>query len=124
MSILDYIKSINRRGGSVASLVILLGGMAFTHWSARLRMDMANRQFAVMDDRTSREMMIIDFIHEHLWILVAYAAVFLFCLLWLEFRTAPRWAVWVSFAVFALPFLAYARACLHIGNKFIMWSVR
>src|SRR5438093_6122432 len=107
MSIREHIKSINRRAGSVASLVVLLGGVAFAHWSARLRMDMANRQFAVMDDRTSREMMIIEFIHEHLWILVAYAVVFLFCLLWLEVRAAPRWAVCVSFGVFALPFLAY-----------------
>ena|SRR5437867_1950087 len=123
MSIQEHIKRINRRGGSVASLVVLLGGVAFAHWSARLRMDMAHRHFAIMDDRTSREMMIIDFIHGHVWILAAYAAVFLFCLLWLEFRTAPRWAVWVSFAVFAMPFLAYAVACLHIGNKFIAWSV-
>ena len=83
-------------------------------------MDMASRQFAIMDDRTAREMIVIDFIHGHLWMIVAYAAVFVACLLWLEFRTTPRWAVLATFIVLALPPLAYARACLHIGNKFIL----
>jgi hypothetical protein len=124
MSIREHIKRINRHGGSVASLIVLFGVIAFTHWSARWRMDMANRQFAIMDDRTVREMSAIDFIHGHLWIVVAYAAIFLGCLIWLEFRAAPRWAVWATFILLALPSLAYARACLHIGNKFIMWSVR
>ncbi len=123
MRLPDILKRINRHGGSVASLVVLFGMIAFTHWSARLRMDMASRQFAIMDDRTVREMSVIDFIHGHLWIVVAYAAVFLACLLWLEFRAAPRWTVWVTFILLALPSLAYAWACLHIGNKFIMWSV-
>ena len=86
-------------------------------------MDLASRRFAIMDDRTVREMSVIDFIHGHLWIVVAYVVVFLACLLWLEFRASPRWAVWVTFVVLASPVLAYARACLHIGNKFIMWSV-
>jgi uncharacterized membrane protein YecN with MAPEG domain len=124
MRIPDTLKRINRAGGSVASLVVLFGIIAFTHWSARLRMDMASRQFAIMDDRTVREMSVIDFIHGNLWIVAAYIAVFLACLLWLEFRAAPRWAVWATFIVLALPVLAYTRACLHIGNKFIMLSVR
>ena len=101
----------------MASFAVLLPAIAFMHWSARFRMDMANRQFVLMDDRAVREMTIIDFIHGHLWILAPYAAVFFGCLLWLEFRSAPRWSVWVSFIIFTLPFLAYARACLHISNK-------
>ena len=86
-------------------------------------MEMASRHFAIMDDRTVHEMGLIDFIHGDLWIVAAYVAVFVASLIWLEFRTAPRWAVWITFIVFALPLLAYARACLHIGNKFILWPV-
>jgi hypothetical protein len=106
----------------VASLVVLFGAVTFTHWSARLRMDMASRQFALMDDRTVRKLSVIDFVHSHFWIAAAYGAVFLACLIWLEFRAAPRWAVWATFIMLALPSLAYARTCLHIGNKFILWS--
>jgi hypothetical protein len=92
---------------------------AFADFMARIRMDLANRQFAIMDERTVREMRVIDFIHTHLWMVIAYVAVFLACLLWLESRPMPRWSVWVTFIVLALPALAYGNACLHIGNKFI-----
>lgn len=118
----DMLKRINRSGGSIASLFVLFGVIAHTHWLARFRMEMADRQFALMDDRTLYEMKTIDFIHGHLWLVAAYFTVFLCCLLWLELRTAPRWVVCVTFIVWALPSLTYARACFHIGNKFIMWS--
>jgi hypothetical protein len=85
-------------------------------------MDITNRQFAIMDDRALREMSFIDFIHGHLWIVAAYAVVFFACLVWLKFRSAPLWLVWITFLVLALPLLVYGRACLHIGNKFIMWG--
>ena len=120
----EGLKRINRHGGSVASLVVLFGAIAFTHWSARLRMNMAGRQFALMDDRTMRELSVIDFVHSHWWIVAACGVVFLTCLIWLEFRAAPRWAVWATFIMLALPLLAYAWACLHIGNKFMLWSVK
>ena len=79
-------------------------------------------RFAIMDDRTFREMRAIDVIHAHFWIVIGYTAFSLACLLWLEFRAAPRWSVWVTFIVLALPVLAYSSACLHIGNKFILWT--
>src|SRR6266516_669880 len=101
MSIGEHLKRINRHGGSVASLVVLFGLFAFSHWYARLRMEMANRQFAIMDDRTVRDTSVIDFIHGHIWIVVVYAAVFAGCLIWLEFRAAPRWAVWATFIALA-----------------------
>jgi hypothetical protein len=121
MRVSEILKQINRHGGSVASLFVLFGVVTFTHWSARLRMDMTSRQFAIMDARTVREIGVIDSVNGHFWIVAAYAAVFLACLVWLEFRAAPRWVVWATFILLALPPLAYARACLHIGTKFILW---
>ena len=122
MTIFQALKWFNRHGASSVLLVLLLGASAFVDFSARFQMDMANRQFALMDDRTVREMGLIDFIHSHLWMVIAYAVVFLVCLLWLEFRAAPRWSIWVTFIVLALPVMAYGSACLHIGNKFILWT--
>jgi len=101
-------------------LVMLLGVSAYADFLARARMDLASRQFAAMNDRTVQDMKVIDFIHAHLWIAIAYVAVFLFCLSWLELRSGPRWIVWITFFVLALPVLAYDSVCLRIGNKFIL----
>ena len=103
-------------------VVLLLGACAFADFMARIRMDMASRHFAIMDDRTVRDIRFIDFMHAHLWMVIAYMVVFLGSLLWLECRAVTRWSVWVTFIVLALPALAYGSACLHIGNKFILWT--
>lgn len=60
--------------------------------------------------------------HAHYWIAIAHGTVFLACLLCLEFRSTPRWAVWVTFRLLALPFIIHSDACLHIGNAFILWK--
>ena len=122
MQILTALKWINRHSASSVVLLLLLGASTFAHVLAHLRMDMANRQFAIMDDRTIREIAVIDFMHAHYWVAIAYAVVFFATLLWLEIRSAPRWAVWVMFCLLALPCLVYAGACLRIGNKFILWT--
>ena len=120
MSISKALKWFNRHGLSSFSLALLLGAAAAAHFMARLRMDMSSRQFAIMDERTIRDMTVIDFIHAQYWVVIAYAAVFLACLLWLEFRAASRWTVCVAFILLALPALAYGRACSHIANKLIL----
>ena len=43
--------------------------------------------------------------------------IFFACLLWLEIRVVPRWAVWLSFILLSMPCLAYMWACAHIDNK-------
>ena len=122
MRVAEILGRINRHGVSSVFLLLLLGASGFAHFLAHVRMEAANRQFAIMDDRTIRQMGVIDFMHAHYWIAIAYGAVFLACLLWLEFRGAPRWAVWVTFCILALPCIVYAGACLCIGNKFILWT--
>ena len=100
---------------------MVLGASTFAHVLARVRMDMASR-FAIMDDRTIGQMRVIDFMNAHRSVAITYAAVFLASLLWLEFRAAARWVVWVTFVLLALPCLTYAWACLCIGNKVILWT--
>ena len=72
-----------------------------------------------MDDRTIREIRLIEFLHVNLWILAFYSGLFLVSLCWMEQRRYPRWTVWVAFALLALPFVAYLRACFHISGKII-----
>ena len=60
-------------------------------------------------------MTLIDFINGHGWMAMAYVAVFLGSLVWLEMRGAPRWSVWTTFLILSLPCFAYLRACLYIG---------
>ncbi len=122
MQIPATLKWINRHSASSVLLLLLLGASAFAHVLAHVRMEVASRQFAIMDDRTIRQMGVIDFMHAHYWIAIAYGTVFFATLLWLEFRSAPRWAVWVAFCLLAMPCIIYAGACLHIGNKFILWT--
>src|SRR6266542_2310884 len=121
MQIPAALKWINRHSASSVLLLLVLGASTFAHVLARVRMDMASR-FAIMDDRTIGQMRVINFVHAHCWVAIAYAVVFLASLLWLELRDAPRWVVWVTFVLLALPCLTYAWACLCIGNKVILWT--
>jgi len=97
-------------------LALVLGLAVLVHGMARLKMDLADH-FALMDMRTLRELRLIAYVHTHLWLPASYAVVFFACLLWLEIRVVPRWAVWLSFILLSMPCLAYMWACAHIDNK-------
>src|SRR5262249_41258155 len=118
----EIYKSINRKAASTFLLFLMLSGCAMADFMARERMLWSNRHFFVEDDRAVQEMSIIDFISAHHWMAFVYVAVFLSSLWWLEFRHPARWVVWVTFGLMALPCLAYGRACLHVGMKFIDWA--
>jgi len=121
MQITAALKWINRHSAPSVLLLLLLGASTFAHVLAHARMDIASR-FAIMDDRTIGQMRVIDFMHAHRSVAITFTAAFLASLLWLEFRAAARWVVWVTFVLLALPCLTYAWACLCIGNKVILWT--
>src|SRR6266478_4139190 len=58
----------NRHGAFSFLLVLLFAASAFADFMARLRLDMANRRFAIMEDQTVHEMRVIDFIRVHQWL--------------------------------------------------------
>jgi len=122
MRIRETLIWINQYSTSTVLLLFLLTASAFAHSLALVRMEVASRWFAVMDDRTVSQMGIIDFMHAHQWMAIVCGAVFLGMLLYLEFRKAPRWSVWITFCLLALPCMTYAGACLRIGNKIILWT--
>jgi hypothetical protein len=115
-------RRLNRHGASSIFAILFLGAISFAHFMARTRMDICHRQFALMYSRTIHEMALIDFIDSHFWLVFAYAVLYVASLLWLEIRSAPRWTIWLTFVLLAVPTMVYARAALHIGNKLIDWT--
>ena len=114
------LKWINRKTASLAVLVMLLWVGAGAHWMAVTRLAMTNGQLPVMDAANESRVQIIGYIHAHPWVVLPYAAVFATCLLWLQFRQAPRWLIFGVFGLFAVPSLAYLWVCLRVGAEFII----
>jgi len=75
--------------------------------------------FALRDDRTEHEIVMIHFVHTNPWVAVFYGAILLASLIWLQSRSAPQWSGWLTFVLFAVPCFVYARACLHIFCKIL-----
>jgi hypothetical protein len=114
------LKWINRQTASLAVLGILFWVGAGAHWMAITRLGMTNNQLPVMDPANESRVQMIGYIDEHWWLVLPYAAVFAACLLWLQFRQAPRWFVMCVFGCLALPNLAYLWVCLRVGTEFII----
>ena len=114
------LKLINRKTASLAVLGMLLWVGAGAHWMAVTRLNMTNGQLPVMNAANESRIQIIGYIDAHPWVVLPYAAVFATCLLWLQFRQAPRWLIMCVFGLFALPSLAYLWVCLRVGTEFII----
>ena len=84
------------------------------------RLGLTDGRLPVMDAANESRVRMIGYIDTHGWVLLPYAAVFASCLLWLQFRRAPRWLVLSAFCCLALPSLAYLRVCLRVGTDFII----
>jgi uncharacterized membrane protein YecN with MAPEG domain len=113
---------MKRHKASSVGLPLLAVVGAGAHFLARFRMERSGRQFAFMDPITVRHMPLIDTMHAHLGYAVGYAAVFLGTLLWLELRGAPRWVIWITFALLSVPSLDYTWACIALGTRFAIYN--
>ena len=90
-----------------------------THQMAVAKMQLVDRQFLVMNEKTVHNMALIDFISQNLGFVVLYFGCFVAALFYLGMRKCPRWSVWGTGIIFALPCLVYLRVCGYITNKFI-----
>ena len=70
----------------------------------------------ISDDRFLCRLRAVEFVHAHPWMPLALAGAALASLLWLEFRQAPRWAVWTTLVVLSVPCLGYIWVCLKAGS--------
>lgn len=119
-----FVKWFNRHGASTVLFIILLGACVWFDFIARIRMDIANRQFANMDTISAHGMWLIDLVHRYYWLAATYFVIFFTCLMVLEFRSASRWVVWTIFILFALPVLFYVQTCVHIAHQAIVWRTQ
>lgn len=114
------VKWINHKTSSLAVLGVLLWVGAGAHWMAVTRLGMTNSRLPVMDAANDSRIRIVGYMDAHPWVVLPYAAVFATCLLWLQFRQAPRWLIMCVFGLFAVPSLAYLWVCLRVGTEFII----
>jgi hypothetical protein len=120
MQILRWLGRIVEHGRSTFVMACLLGACALIDLMAWINMEAAGRWFARMDKSTIKHMALIDLVHDQRWMAAAYVAIFLFCLVWAEFRGFPLGSKATTFLCLALPCLMYGWCCFHIAGKFIL----
>ena len=121
MRAFEALKSINARGAPIAVLALLLAFGAFTHKMATTRFDISNWRLARPDARAEVRVRFIGYVDAHPWVVIMFAAIFAGSLVWLQVRQSPRWSLWLTFTLLALPVLAYAWVCLRVGTAPLIW---
>jgi len=106
------IKWTNRHGTSTALLLLLVGACVRAHLLAVGKTHSLGGLVTSMDSLSLRRVAGIGFIHSHWWFVLPYLTIFGGSLIWLEARSAPRWAVWAVFIIMAVPCLGYMWTCL------------
>ncbi len=120
MRLSDISDWINKHGHTLVTFILFaLACFCADSW-ASFKVMMVDKQFLITDARTIRQMGAIDFMHENIWIICAYAAFFFATLLWMEIRNLPRWARWGAFAGLAAPWILYTHACIDLSGKFVL----
>lgn len=121
MRTFEALQWINKRGAPLAVLALLLAFGALTHRMSIARLEMTDWHLPATDARAESRARFIGYIDAHPWVAVLFAALFAASLLWLQFRESPRWSLWLTFALLALPVLGYAWVCLRVGTAPMIW---
>jgi len=112
----DALRWINRRGAPVAALVLLMGAGILAHRMALLHLQMMGTPSFPLGSAVAARVHFISYIDTHPWMILPYVAVFGLSLFWLQAREGPRWALWLTFALLALPVAGYMWICFRIGT--------
>jgi len=116
MSFWHSLKWINRHGTSCFLLALMLLFSVGAHSMATSWMLLlGDFPAANLPPRLIRNITGIEFIKANWPLPLAYLLLFLGILLYMEFRSTPRWAVWVSFVLMSLPIVVYLLICLRVG---------
>jgi len=111
--------AINRYGAVYVCLAVFFAFCWFLHFAAFLKMEGFSRHFAVMNDRTIRAMGLIDWIAAHSWLAVAYAALVVGSVAFLQISGRPTWTCWATAIIYCVPCAVYCLPCLYISGKLI-----
>ena len=114
LNTVQTVRWMNRHTAACGLSALLLGLAACAHQMAFRWINLTDANFAGLDGRIVRRILIVEFIDAHLWIILPYVALCLVSQLRLEWRDAPRWAVWLTFGFLAMPCLLYVWGCLRL----------
>ena len=120
MKIGTILRAINRHAAIYVCLAVFLAFCWFTHYVAFLKMEISNRQFAVMNDETLRAMALIDWVAAHLWLAIAYVVMVVAAIVFAQVRGYPAWAYWLTALILCIPCALYCGRCIYIMNKFLL----
>ena len=121
MRMLETLKWINSRGAPLAVLALLLAAGVFIHHMALVRLDMTDGRLPDTGAPTEGRLQLIVYVGAHPWLALLFAALFAGSLLWLQFRRLPRWSLWLTFALLALPVFGYMWVCMRVSTAPIIW---
>ncbi len=122
MRTLAALKWLNRRGAPLAVLALLLATAMFARLMALTRVGVIDGLLPTRTDRAEGRLQFIKHVDAHPWIAVLFAVFFAGSLLWLQFRHSPRWTLWLTFALLALPVFGYLWICFRVGTEPLVWT--
>ena len=114
------VTAISRHAAIYVCMVAFFALCWFSHYMARLTMEICNRQFLVMNAKTLRAMALIDWVAGHSWLAVAYVFLVVASVAFLQIRRRPPWTYWVTAALFSIPCFAYWLPCAFIAGKLFL----
>ena len=117
MKVKTVLIAINRHAAIYVCLALFFALCWLIHHLALLRMEMCNRQFLLMNDRTVRAMAVIDLIAANSWWAIAYIVLVVAAVAFLQIRGYQPWTYWAIAMFFCLPCIVYWWPCIYIGGK-------
>ena len=112
-------RAINRHAAIYVCLAAFFGLGWIIHYLAFLKMEICNRQFVVMNDKTLRAMALIDWVSAHSRLAIVYVFSVVASIAFLQIRGRPPWAYWLAAVLFCLPCVVYCTTCAYIANKLL-----
>ena len=109
---------IRRHAGIYVCMAVFFAFCWLIHYAALLKMEICDRQFAVMNDGTLKAMALIDLVAAHPCLAIAYVALAFVSVAFLQVRRRPRWTWWGSALVYGIPCVVYWSPCAYIAGKF------
>jgi hypothetical protein len=114
---LEALKWISRRTGPIAFLLLLIAGGILWHRIATVQLGMtSDRSVKMAAPGAAGRMQLVSYINAHPFFVLPYLAAFIGGVLWVQFRQLPRWSLWLTFWLLALPVVGYMWICYRIST--------
>ena len=119
MKVRIILAAINRHAAIYVCLAVFFAFCWFLHFVASLKMEICNRQFGLMNDKSLRAMALTDWVADHSWMAIAYVFLVVASIAFLQIRGRPAWTCWLTAALFCIPCIVYWLPCLYIFGKLL-----